>query len=357
MRPVPGAERRAQPDRKRAPLPATCAAVQAQILDYLDGELPAAPMQQVQAHLDRCAACRQEADLFRDSERALTSALSAVPPAGDLRADFYARLATSQARRTRRQRWLSWSLAVPALAVGLLAVLLLRPHPSPAPPRIAVVPSKPPSLLVRAPEPGAPDRETPAPEKKRQGSRAVKRNPVEAGSKATRVASSGMHRRRHWPAPHPAPIMLASKPERPPRPKTGYRPIWKVVRADEPKRPFAPDGDIRLNVEPPEASSSPETFALRGGVERASPSVLSEQLGTATQQLANLKDAHRNAVIADEVSLRVVDEERGFVASTHVSSLNSEHGKQVIAVEADSTPLAVPASKPLGAASEGQNTK
>src|SRR5581483_637885 len=125
MRPEPGADRGAQ---SHSLTPPRCAAVQARLFDYLDGELPAVEQEPIRAHLEVCAACRREAALCRQAERALESARNAVPSPGDLRADFYARLAASEQTAARRA-WLSWKVAVPALAACALAALLIRPAP------------------------------------------------------------------------------------------------------------------------------------------------------------------------------------------------------------------------------------
>src|SRR5262249_29273433 len=126
--------------------------------DYLDGELPAAEREPIRAHLEVCAVCRREAALCQQSERALASALSAVPPPGDLRTDFYARLASSEQTAAARRPCLSCEVSAPALAACALAVLLLPLMPSPPTSPVPITttvpsPDKPaaPTTLAQAP--------------------------------------------------------------------------------------------------------------------------------------------------------------------------------------------------------------
>jgi hypothetical protein len=123
--------------------------VQTRCFDYLDGGLAAADRQQVEAHLAACAVCRREMEMSRRSEAALSSALSATPPAGDLRAAFYARLAAS---RAPQPWWASGRLALPAVAACALVLMLWRPATTIAPPEttepklpnsLAATPAKP----------------------------------------------------------------------------------------------------------------------------------------------------------------------------------------------------------------------
>src|ERR1051326_3005986 len=100
-----------------------CGWVQARLFAYLDGELNPSEQQKAQVHLEECAACRAELQQCRQAEMALTTALESVPPAGDLRDGFYARLAASQ---PSRPSFGGWRLAAPALAFGLLALVVWR---------------------------------------------------------------------------------------------------------------------------------------------------------------------------------------------------------------------------------------
>lgn len=118
---------------------ASCKRVQAQFFDYLDGELALAERLAVEAHLEACVFCRHELTQRRSAERALASALSEVPAAGDLRPAFYARLAAEPAPRSR---WAGWRIAVPTLAACGLALAFLRLAPPNHPTHLAETPSE-----------------------------------------------------------------------------------------------------------------------------------------------------------------------------------------------------------------------
>lgn len=131
--------------------PCSCAWVQARLWDYLDGTLETKDRARWQSHADACPPCQAELATARRSERALNQVLSSIPPAGDLRSGFYAKLAASGAAKRPARNW-GWTLAVPALAAGLLAVVFLRPTTSPTanspvnetPPTVAgIAPVKP----------------------------------------------------------------------------------------------------------------------------------------------------------------------------------------------------------------------
>ena len=113
-----------------APLSCSCDWVQARLWDYLDGTLNAADRDRMQTHNHSCPTCERELQAVRSSEMALNGAVGAAPAAGDLRAGFYAKLAASEAK-PHRSRGFGWTLAVPALAVGVLAVVLWRPVAEP----------------------------------------------------------------------------------------------------------------------------------------------------------------------------------------------------------------------------------
>lgn len=93
-----------------------CARVQAHLLSYVDGSVSEREQQAVQRHLDGCDVCRRELALYQQSEQALSGARSAAPPAGDLRAAFYARLASETALKPTWGFKVNWRLAVPVLA-------------------------------------------------------------------------------------------------------------------------------------------------------------------------------------------------------------------------------------------------
>jgi len=102
----------------------TCADVRAREWDFVEGTLPISERVAVQTHLDACELCRKAMTLCRSAEDALLSAATHIPAAGDLRAGFYARLATQQRPARRYGRPM---IALSALAAGVLAVALIRP--------------------------------------------------------------------------------------------------------------------------------------------------------------------------------------------------------------------------------------
>jgi hypothetical protein len=137
------------------PVALTCADVRAREWEFAEGSLPTPERTAVQAHLDGCESCRRELTLCRSAEGALLAASAQIPPAGDLRAGFYGRLA-AQRRQPRRY---GRPLALSAVAVGVLALVLVRPAlktlfiPQPGPDNGTVARSTPPpsAALVSAP--------------------------------------------------------------------------------------------------------------------------------------------------------------------------------------------------------------
>ncbi len=99
-----------------------CQAVLAVEWAYVDGSLPSQEHAAVQAHLDNCSACRAEIDHCRSLESVLQTAVKAVPSPGDLRSGFYSRLARDRASSRRKL----WAAALPAFAIGLLTIGLIR---------------------------------------------------------------------------------------------------------------------------------------------------------------------------------------------------------------------------------------
>jgi len=106
------------------PAALTCADVRAREWDFVEGTLPISERVAVQTHLDACESCRKAMTLCRSAEDALLSASAHIPAAGDLRAGFYARLATQQRPARRYGRPM---VALSALAAGVLVVALFRP--------------------------------------------------------------------------------------------------------------------------------------------------------------------------------------------------------------------------------------
>lgn len=122
-----------------------CEEVQAELMDWLAGTLPAEQHWRLEKHLAQCPACRQELA----ATQALWTSLGQLPvpePSEQLRPRFYSMLAGFQAQEKRRQRWsvqglleglrqwwqpafaqrLAYGLAI--LLVGLAAGYSLRPR-------------------------------------------------------------------------------------------------------------------------------------------------------------------------------------------------------------------------------------
>ena len=81
-----------------------CEAVQAELMDWLAGTLPAEQHWLLEKHLSQCPACRQELA----AAQALWTGLGQLPtpePSEQLRPAFYSMLAEFQAQEQRRQRW------------------------------------------------------------------------------------------------------------------------------------------------------------------------------------------------------------------------------------------------------------
>jgi hypothetical protein len=95
----------------------------ARLEEYIDGELDAAGVAAVEAHLAGCAACREELDGLRRLERVLRSVPAGAPP----EAERYVRDIRERAARRKRGLWLSAAAA----ALFALAVLPLAFPPVP----------------------------------------------------------------------------------------------------------------------------------------------------------------------------------------------------------------------------------
>jgi hypothetical protein len=104
-----------------------CAWTQERLFAYGDSDLNAAEREIVQLHLDTCVACREELAQRRRSDQVLASARFDIPPAGDLRAGFYAKLAAANASPPPRRFGVQWRVALSACAVAGLALVFLRP--------------------------------------------------------------------------------------------------------------------------------------------------------------------------------------------------------------------------------------
>lgn len=126
-----------------------CEAVQAELMDWLAGTLPAEQHWLLEKHLAQCPACRQELA----AAQALWTGLGQLPtpkPSEQLRPAFYSMLAEFQAQEQRRRSWsvagwlerlrewwqpayalrLAYGLAL--LLIGMVGGYSLRPRTQPA---------------------------------------------------------------------------------------------------------------------------------------------------------------------------------------------------------------------------------
>jgi hypothetical protein len=324
MRPEPGADRGAQSHT----LP-RCAAVQARLFDYLDGALPAAEREPIRAHLEVCAACRREAALCQQSERALASARSAIPSPGDLRADFYARLAASDQTAARRA-WLSWKVVAPALATCALAVLLIRPA-------LHTVWKNPAVAVETAPGKA---RSRPAPTQK-----PVREGGLWAFPAANEFAGRGFSKIAHTALRGERKRSPALKP-RPMRPTSLTGPIV-VASAAVPMGNAVKETDVRLRRdERLETGRKDAPVLALAKADRAEAEGALPEIGAPLRRAFRQADtlAARNALdapVREEVVLKVVDEERGFTACTRLHSQTSDQdGVETVTVETGSVPMA-----------------
>jgi hypothetical protein len=109
----------------------TCADIQEQYLDYMEGALDPAASSEVESHLSLCATCAREVTMLRWTAQTLR-ALPAVAPPADLRLRVRMQLLPEPVAPPEPfyQRWLDWlrprRWAMPvALATGVAAMLLI----------------------------------------------------------------------------------------------------------------------------------------------------------------------------------------------------------------------------------------
>lgn len=105
---------------------AQCAHVQSCLPSYLDHELNGSERRLIEGHLEQCSACRADLAAYERAESALGCAVSTIPSPGDMRAEFYARLERS--RRTPAA--FRWGYALPAVACAGLVLLALSIRPA-----------------------------------------------------------------------------------------------------------------------------------------------------------------------------------------------------------------------------------
>jgi hypothetical protein len=111
-------------NRRTGAPPPECRRVLANLPAFLDGDLDGATHRAVQAHLDACADCRSAQEWQMQAEKALQSASTQIPPAGDLRPGFYARLAEIEPA-TRPSLRVALRRNAPSLGWGAAAITLL----------------------------------------------------------------------------------------------------------------------------------------------------------------------------------------------------------------------------------------
>ncbi len=116
------------PRNRRDNIQRDCTTIKQRLYALLDGALPPQEERSVRAHLQNCVSCNSEWTTIRHTEIALQSAREALPSAGDLSAGFYAKLAQAQNPPRRSLFKTGWFVAVPTMAMGVCAFLLLRPH-------------------------------------------------------------------------------------------------------------------------------------------------------------------------------------------------------------------------------------
>ena len=101
---------------------ARCEHIQPRLLSYLDRALDPVERSLIEKHLRQCASCRTELAEFQRAEEALGGAAAAMASPGDLRPEFYARLAASRRAPSR----IRWGYAVPVAVCAGLLLLLVR---------------------------------------------------------------------------------------------------------------------------------------------------------------------------------------------------------------------------------------
>ncbi len=312
------------------PVALTCADVRAREWDFAEGSLPTPERTDVQAHLDGCESCRRELTLCRSAEGALLTASTQIPPAGDLRAGFYGRLAAEHRQPRRYGR----PLALSAVAVCGLALILVRPAlktlfiPQPGPENGTVVRATPPPLAAlvstlpsassptKLPDENVPDfKLTPRP-----GLPGLER---EGGRMAEGRAKETLRRRRG----ESGRLMVSRRPARLPQ-------LTPVLLADADKA-----HDRYASMKSPESRPDVATLAKNlmtsFAVQENSPSERALGLNSMNRkaELQPLADVTPGEA---GVSLVVTDQVRGFSNMTRVASdVEVQDGNSTVHVEAD----------------------
>ena len=101
------------------------------------------------SHLAECEKCRLEIERIRLAESALMSARLSIPAPGDLYAGFSNKLSAQQSKGP----WLRLAYLAPAFALGMVAIVLLRPTHGPAKPGKALATTTPSPRMGRDRQP------------------------------------------------------------------------------------------------------------------------------------------------------------------------------------------------------------
>ena len=321
----------ARSDAAATPSALICAAVRAREWDFVEGLLPTPERVSIQMHLDGCESCRREMTLCRNMEGVLLAASAEIPPVGDLRPDFYNRLAAQQRRPHRYGR----PLALSALAVGVLAVALIRPAvqslfaPHVGPVRsTVVVTTAPPRLDAMLPRLGP----TESP-KLREFHSVPGLTTTEPNLSLAFVDAKSFTQRRHRAARNrrTTPLHLAG--------------VERLVRRPSAKVALMMDGDRRDRYYAyiiPSGQQAERTNTLSKEAPRVSDGYMDLQVSAAVAEAATRDSAVGSDQIAAAMpveagfSLEVTDQVRGFSNTTRVASDMEVHGESsTIHLEAD----------------------
>lgn len=344
-----------RPDKQKTtlhPAPNRCARATDSVFAYLDGEMNPKEKAEFEAHLDACPACRQEVALCRTAERALGAGAGAIPPAGDLRPTFYARLAAEQ-QKQRRPLWIGWKAAVPALAMTLIAVTLLRLNRQPLP--TTHPESQTTQTASTTPVSGTPDRMEKTHNLNLQNLAALSRKekrPVKDRMAIARIdpervkAAVRSYKKRHLVkndaekhqpdvttgTNQPVTSFDARAKQDTPMNLAYNEPAAKPYR-EERATALSPASGAKYSVERLSAASAPGAL-FDGNI----PRFRAQNLGSSLAASADTKsDAHVvTASVQTEVNLHVSDEIRGFMSSTRISNATAKHeGQPVLSIEAE----------------------
>jgi anti-sigma factor RsiW len=317
-----------------APRP-ECAQVCTDLLAFLDGDLDGAAHRAMQAHLDSCPGCRREWEWQRQAEHALLTAQSHVPPAGDLRTGFYARLADQDLNRrpslTAVLRRALPTLAVPAMPLLLMIVLYpLARYPQYAAERAAreqdewtsapfrSAPIQVPDTAIAARQSATENRNT-----SRTGLKEYAFNGhVTTSSRSVAVIGSGVGNRRHLhvAAHHDEAVPVVR--------------LAEIAVPQPPKRPLPPI--VLSNVKPVDLLVSNQADAdAHTDFDSAGTTA---HFGRYRRELAkNMTPTGttRAALLSEEVNVHIVDDQNVEVSSLHVTPVNAATAEtDVIHVEA-----------------------